>query len=219
MFTYPLSERRHPFASALQATFIHASLIAGAVWATEPAATVERPRHEVIDISGLAPRQHPACNCTTRFHEVMLRPVPGGLPLSPEVPPVTVPVGIPPMDARRFVIADSTLLSTGLGADSTSSSGVFEERAVDELPTLMVAGQLRYPAVQREAGIEGAVTLSYIIDTEGRVERDGLEVVNATLPAFVPAAEEAVLTSRFHPAMKAHQPVRVRVQQVINFKR
>lgn len=219
MFTYTLAQPRRPIAQALNATIIHASLIAGAVWATKSVAIVDHPRHEVIDISGFAPARPPACNCSASFHEGMLAPVPSDLPLIPEVPPVIAPVGIHQIDARAFILGDSTALTRGLESDSTASGAVFDEAVVDELPTLLVAGQLRYPAVQREAGIEGTVTLSYVIDAEGRVEQDGVEVVSATLPAFVPAAEAAVLTSRFHPAMKRHTPVRVRARQTVTFRR
>lgn len=220
MFTYTLDRPRRPIAQALNATVIHASLIAGAVWATTPITTVRHPSHEVIDLGGVIEHRPPACRCVVSKPNInVLLATPDLPPLVPIVGPVTPPVGIRPVDARSLVIADSSLLATGLGADSGVSSSIFDEAVVDEIPTVMVAGQLRYPAVQREAGIEGAVTLSYVIDTEGRVESDGIEVVRATLPAFIPAAEEAVQTSRFHPAMKHHQAVRVRVRQTVTFSR
>lgn len=218
MFTYQLPQPRRPFASALQATLIHASLIAGAVWTTAPVTTAVVRHHEVIDLSGIAPHRRPVCDCVMPAHPTTGLPVPLDLRRVPLVPPVTVPVGIPKVDPRAFILSDSSATSTAIGGDSMPTGGVLEEGMVDEVPTLVAPGLLRYPAVLQAAGIDGSVTLSFVIDAEGRVEADGVTVVASTDAGFVPAAEEAVLTSRFHPALKSHHPVRVRVRQVITFK-
>lgn len=216
MFTYTLAQPRRPIAQAFQATLIHASLIAGAVWATKAAPVITHPKPPIdITLSPVPTRVRVRCDCS--------------VPSMPQtglstVPPIPVIVlshdpATPTVDPRSLIPDDHGSLTGPVASDTISATSVFDEAVVDELPTLLVAGQLRYPAVQREAGIEGTVTLSYVIDAEGRVEQDGMEVVSATLPAFVAAAEEAVLTSRFHPAMKRHTPVRVRARQTVTFRR
>ena len=90
---------------------------------------------------------------------------------------------------------------------------------MDELPSLLAGGRLRYPTVLAEAGMEGAVTLAFVIDAEGRVEVEGIEVISSTHPGFVPAAKEGVITSRFRPARHGGVAVRVRVRQTITFRR
>ena len=215
MFTYQLSEPRRPFASALQSTFIHASLIAGAVVATKAAPGVLPRRHETIYLPWHASpttRVSVACECGTLIPKVAMT-----TPQLPELPKLAVPGGSVPLDPTR-VIDEGHLQVPGAQIDSTPATGIFTEMTVDEPPTLLAAGLLRYPAILDAARVEGRVTLSFVIDAEGRVEPDGIQVISATDPGFIPAAREAVLTSRFHPAMKAHRPVRVRVQQVISFK-
>ncbi|MEP7271414.1 MAG: energy transducer TonB, partial [Acidobacteriota bacterium] len=111
----------------------------------------------------------------------------------------------------------STLLGLP-GADPGSVTAILRESEVDERPSLVVAGRQRYPTVLAEAGIGGSVTLSFVIDAEGKVEEEGIEVVQATHPGFVAAARETVLTSRFRAARKGGAAVRVRVRQTITFR-
>jgi TonB family protein len=95
---------------------------------------------------------------------------------------------------------------------------VFTESDVDDLPSLIAPGRLRYPPVLAEAGIDGAVTLTFVIDTAGKIDPSGMEIVSATHPGFIEAAKEVVSTSRFRPARKHGTPVRVRVRQTITFR-
>ena len=106
----------------------------------------------------------------------------------------------------------------GIGGDPPGTTAVLTESEVDDPPSLLTAGPLRYPPVLREAGITGSVTLAFVIDTEGRVEERGVEVVSATHPGFVAAATETIRASRFHPARSHGAPVRVRVRQTIVFR-
>jgi TonB family protein len=73
--------------------------------------------------------------------------------------------------------------------------------------------------VLAEAGIEGAVTLTFVIDTEGKVDPSAIEILSATHPGFVAAAKEAVATGRFHPARKRGTAVSVRVRQTVTFRK
>ena len=215
MFTYQLSEPRRPIASALQSTFIHASLIAGAVMATRAAPAIVRPPDDPISLSWpVSPtvREQTSCECGIAIPHGLMT-----VPTIPQVPTLPVSTGSPKIDPTSFIDHGLSPFS-GEDADIGSSTGIFEEVAVDEPPTLLAAGLLRYPAILDAAHVEGSVTLSFVIDVEGRVEQDGIQVISATDAGFIPAAKEAVLTSRFHPAMKSHHPVRVRVQQVITFR-
>ena len=218
MFTYPLTEPRHSFASALQATFLHASLIAGAVWATKAVPVFHRDPGP-IDLTWTAPvlptRTTPAATASLPSPPTIFSWNVPGLP----------PIGLPPVVSGQPLV-DPTKLIPGIipglpgsdHPDSLSTTTVLAESQVDELPELVAAGALRYPAVLQASGIDGAVTLTSVIDTDGRVEPDGIQIVSATQQGFVPAATEAVLTSRFRPARKGHVPVRVRVRQVITFR-
>lgn len=218
MFTYPLAEPRHPVASALQATFLHASLIAGAVWVTKAAPIVHGDPGPVdLTWTTSATVTHPTHAATVILPS---RPT----TFSWNVPTLP-PIGLPPVVPGQPLVDPTKLIPGGTPApfgsdlpDSAVATTVLAESQVDELPELIASGALRYPAVLRESGIEGSVTVTFIIDAEGRVEPDGVQVLAATQQGFVPAATEAVLTSRFRPARKGHSAVRVRVRQVISFK-
>lgn len=222
MFSYQLPAPRRPFASALQATMLHASLIAGAVVATR---TVAPELHEqgptYVDLPLARPlttprTSDPALDAVRAQPVVFSIAVPTLPPIDPGLTLIHDPLPVDPLS----LIPGGADSSTGsdLTADSASVTTIISESEVDEPPTLLSAGMLRYPAVLDAVRVEGKVTLRFIIDAEGRVEPDGITVISATDAGFVPAAREAVLTSRFRPAMKVHRPVRVRVQQTITFK-
>jgi protein TonB len=94
---------------------------------------------------------------------------------------------------------------------------VFSESDVDDLPSLIAPGRLRYPPVLAEAGVDGAVTLAFVIDAEGKVDSSAIEILSSTHPGFIEAAREALSTSRFRPAQKLGIAVRVRVRQTVTF--
>lgn len=140
---------------------------------------------------------------------------PTGIPPVTEIP--TVP-GIRVVDPKALL--DPSIVRVGWPGrgDSLASATVLSESEVDDPPSLLAAGPLRYPAVLREAGITGSVTLSFIIDPEGRVEEQGIEVLAASHPGFVAAATETIKASRFTPARRRGEAVRVQVRQTISFR-
>jgi TonB family protein len=75
----------------------------------------------------------------------------------------------------------------------------------------------RYPPDLRQAGVEGSVVASFIVDTTGRVERGSFRTLKSTDPAFTAAVENAVLTSRYRPAEIAGIRVRSRVIAPFDF--
>jgi TonB family protein len=87
----------------------------------------------------------------------------------------------------------------------------------DSPPALLAVQPPRYPPGLRAAGVAGRVTLDFVVDSMGRAEAAGLRVEVADNPGFVDAAVEAVLASRFRPAMSGGHPVAVRVRQVVRF--
>lgn len=88
--------------------------------------------------------------------------------------------------------------------------------AYEKPPRLVHMEQPTYPEVAREAGIEGRVVLSLVVDEEGRVI--DAEVIVAQPPdVFEEAALEAVKQWRYEPAHQKGEPVKVRVGQSIEF--
>lgn len=87
-----------------------------------------------------------------------------------------------------------------------------------------------FPEMFRAAGIEGAVTVEFIIDTLGRVERESVRFVKGTMIAmgksspitsdddeFVKAVRVGLDSMRFSPARLKDRTVRFIVQQQFQF--
>ncbi len=74
--------------------------------------------------------------------------------------------------------------------------------------------QPEYPALARQARIQGSVVLRALISRDGRIEN--LQVLNGH-PMLAPAAVEAVRQWRYRPYYLNHEPVEVETQITVNF--
>ena len=74
-----------------------------------------------------------------------------------------------------------------------------------------------YPAVLASAGIDGSVTVQFVIDTAGRVEASSFRVIDSSHPAFEEAARKAIVASKFQPARVSKVPVRQLSRQSVRF--
>jgi protein TonB len=142
--------------------------------------------------------------------------------------PTNIPVDIPPpQQNQHFDAADFS----GVGVEGGVASGVvggtgpisdqpYMEAVVEERPEAITGTCISptYPEILRQAGIDGRVTMEFIIDTLGRAERASLRVVSSVNQLFDAPARQAVLSCRFRPGRIQGHAVRVRVQQPINFQ-
>ena len=141
------------------------------------------------------------------------------------VAPVEIPADIPPIDLKqRFDPADyrglGPELPSGAIAAITSDAGpnaTYSEAAVDEKPEILVSPRLDYPALLRQAGVEGSVLVEAIIDTAGRAEPGSVRVVHSTHPAFDKPAMDVVAGSVYRPGRMRGGVVRVLVNVPVNF--
>ncbi len=74
--------------------------------------------------------------------------------------------------------------------------------------------QPEYPALARQARIEGSVVLRALISRDGKIEN--LQVVSGH-PMLVPSAVEAVRQWRYRPYYLNNEPVEVETQVTVNF--
>ncbi|MDC0711664.1 energy transducer TonB [Stigmatella sp. ncwal1] len=86
---------------------------------------------------------------------------------------------------------------------------------VDSEPRLASEVKVPYPEEARRAGIEGTVTLSITIDTEGRVV--AARVLSGPGHGLEAAAREAILRFRFKPALKAGEAVSTEMKYAYTF--
>ena len=75
----------------------------------------------------------------------------------------------------------------------------------------------RYPEILRQAGVEGRVQASYIVDTTGRVVHASFKASTSTHDLFAQAVRQAVADHRFGTLRRAGLAVAVRVEEVITF--
>ena len=142
------------------------------------------------------------------------------------LPPSVVPTAIPPVDlSHHFDAKDFSGkgVEGGVAAGIVGGTGpvdntqVFMEAQVDDPPTIVSPGPMRYPDVLRAAGIQGRVTVKFVIDSTGHPDPNTIQIVSTPHPGFVNAAKELVAKSVFRPGKVHGQVVAVLVQQVINF--
>lgn len=142
--------------------------------------------------------------------------------------PTSIPVDIPPPSQNtNFNAADFS----GVGVEGGVARGVeggtgpvisdqpYLEAVVEERPETQ-AGTCTmpaYPTILQQAGVEGRVLAEFVIDTLGRAERASIRFVSSTHQLFEAPARATILSCRFRPGRISGRPVRVRVQQPINF--
>jgi protein TonB len=97
------------------------------------------------------------------------------------------------------------------------SESAQEFYAFDEPPVLMKSVAPSYPALARQAGIEGTVLLRVVVGTDGKVESASVIQSDVT-PAMEKAAIAAARRFVFKPAKQRTVPVRASMAVPIRFK-
>jgi TonB family protein len=137
------------------------------------------------------------------------------------VAPTDIPTNIPPINLQQhFDPKDysGTGVEGGIGTGIVPSSDqVFMESVVEERPELLTRPPLQYPDLLRQAGVQGRVLVSAIIDTLGRAEPASVKVVQSPNPGFDQPAKNMVLKALFRPARVHGRAVRVLVNLPIDF--
>jgi TonB family protein len=217
MLTFVSPDPRPSLLMAAQSAFLHVALVSGAIWGTRSVVEViADPAPIPIDLSW-----SPATTTTpgpVGLGSVVAAPVITDIPT--ELPPIDpVQVGAVQTDPRTLIAT----LPSGFGIDTTGPVGpattIYQESEVDDVPVVRSTPALRYPRVMAEAGIEGSVTLSFVIDRDGRVVAGSARVIARSHEAFVAAAEEGVYATLFAPARRRGEPVPVLVRQTVTFRR
>jgi hypothetical protein len=143
------------------------------------------------------------------------------------IAPTDIPKEIPPVNLNERALDPRDF--TGKGVEGGIAAGVvggtgpveigqtFLEAQVDDPPQLISAGPQRFPPAMRAAGIPGKVTMQFVVDVTWHVEPGSLKVISASHQAFVEPTKQMLLKSLFKPGKVRGEPVRVLVQQTINF--
>ena len=151
---------------------------------------------------------------------------PAPLPVSSVVAPVVVPAGIPPVTIHEPWNPRSVALRSGPsvmrgGLEVTGNfnpDSILAESAADEPATILLQRAPRYPPVLQAAGLEGRVSVRFVIDREGRVEPGSVRITSATHTGFEESARETILGTRFKPARVRGRPVRQWAEQTVVYR-
>lgn len=85
--------------------------------------------------------------------------------------------------------------------------------SVEEMPSIRRCTDVR------ARGFTGALTVSFVIGLDGRVEPDGVEILASSNSRLTRAAHSIAVSCRYTPARSMGEPVRVRVIQRFTFRR
>ncbi|MBI5382622.1 MAG: TonB family protein [Opitutae bacterium] len=100
---------------------------------------------------------------------------------------------------------------------SSYTGPIYDVRQLDRLPAPRYQARPIYPLSYREAGITGEVTVSFVVDAQGRVRDVQAVKGSSTHAEFGEAAVAAVQKWRFTPGEKAGVAVGARMQVPIVF--
>ncbi|MBX7119281.1 MAG: energy transducer TonB [Gemmatimonadaceae bacterium] len=222
----PARERSR--AAAAVSVIAHTTLIAAAIVATrtivDPPVVDATPTITPIYRAPDTPRPAPVPRRTPpRPAAPDAPPVPAPAPTTPTVAvPTDVPTGIPDPDPGPVLTMDPVIGTgtPGVGGDDTTGTGGTpggEPFWGDEVERVAAPigrqREPRYPDVLRAQRIEGAVTVAFVVGTDGRVEPASVRAVESTHALFEPAVRAALLQQRFRPAEWRGRKVRQLVQQ------
>jgi periplasmic protein TonB len=195
---------------------IHTAMVAGVVYATFHAAPSDDHVRMDTTVVLLAPQeqQKPADPAPVQLVDALKG-------FQTVAVPAQIPTDIPPVDLQqRFDPKDYS----GSGIEGGRASGivvsgneVYAEALVEERPALLSAPPPVYPALLKQAGIQGRVILRAVIDTTGRVEPASVRIMKSPNPAFDQPTKDWVLKALFRPARLHGRGVRVFINLPVDY--
>jgi len=105
-----------------------------------------------------------------------------------------------------------TVVDSSAAAPAAAVADRYFEFQVDSQAVLAPLMELKYPVAQRKAGVEGEVIVQFVVGTDGTPDMATFEVLKSNQAAFTEAAQAALATAKFKPAMKDGRPVKQVVQ-------
>jgi TonB family protein len=145
----------------------------------------------------------PVCECEV--------PIPG--PIEPGKTEWPLP-GIPgnPFPTLPRLPGRSVLDSAPSGAPAVHTEG-----DLTDSPVLVHFPQPVYPVALKSAGVEGMVTVAYIVDFRGSVEPGSIVIVSSDHPLMSESVRASLLAASFRPGLVRGMAVRTLVRQSIRF--
>lgn len=222
-------KREQSTGQMVMSVVLHVLLIFGAVKATQGAAeTVKKLLADTTAVFIKPPEPPPPPPPDQPPPDVIVSQNPPPQGFQTIMPPREIPTEIPPVDLnQKFNAKDFS----GKGVEGGIAKGVVggtgpvdiasgESFTVDQVddPVQYLDGPMPvYPPVLKSAGVEGRVSLRFVVGIDGRPEVGTIQVLSSTNKAFESPAIEAIKKSRFKPAKIRGAPVRQLVDQAVRF--
>ena len=221
---------------------LHALLIAGAVYASVRAPLEAAQEEELVtfvDIPEEAPpaAEEPPPPPPPEVEPAATPPPPKGFQelIPPIEPPAVIPDvdnSLPPVNPEDFSgIGQAGGSATGIEGGTAqdlaavdSSTFAYESHVLSRQPELRNLAQVRsymernYPRNLQDAGIGGSVTLQFVVEADGTVEKGSVKVLDASHPQFAGVSEDVAERFRFRPGIYQNREVRVLVKMPITWQ-
>ena len=226
MFNLTLLETRRPrasggsFSTGAVSFLLHASLIAGVVYASLQPEYLKDVGRLIVDVAiSQAPEPRPPKLPT-------IAPLP--VAIATLAIPTTILAFIPPPSQAPFDASSFSGVgveaAAPIGRDTTahkpvSAEAVYASEVLEERPERIGGFEPRYPDLLRNAGMGGRVRVEFVLDTAGRVEKGSARVLESTHELFSEAVLATVGTWVFRPGRIDGRAVRVRVRMPVDFTR
>jgi periplasmic protein TonB len=204
---------------------MHYGLIALAIYATANAAQEdEKPKEEKVDFVQVKKAEPPKPKEPPPPEIAAVPPPPKGFQTI--TAPVEIPNVLPDIDLTRAVTNEADF--TGKGQQGGFAKGekkvevhedqtYFEFQVEKPVMTAPGSGTPQYPDILRQAGIEGEVLATFVVDTTGRAEPASFKVLRSSNEQFTNAVRQALPRMRFIPAEVGGKKVKQLVQQPFTF--
>ena len=142
------------------------------------------------------------------------------------MPPRVIPTEIPPVNLNEKFDPKNFSgkgveggLATGVvgGTGPVTTQDTYTEAQVDDPMLQTNCPEPKSPPALKTVGVQGSVTLRYVVGTDGRAEPGSVRVVNSTNKAFEEPAVETINKCTYKPAKIKGTPVRQLVEQNVRF--
>ena len=134
-----------------------------------------------------------------------------------EIPPIDLSQRFDPRDYSGVGVEGGVFQGVDGGTGPVDLSQVFAEAVVDEVPERLSCPRLQYPRMMQQANLEGQVLLQFVVETNGHVTRETIEVMSSTHRAFEGPGRDMIQRCLFRPGKVGASSVRVLVQMPVVF--
>jgi TonB family protein len=199
----------------------HSALIVGAILLTARAVPETRPSDPNEGVVYVAPRPTPqSAASATRVDAAPSIVIPRTVLTIPAIIPP--PIVAPTPDFFSRVLEDLTRTTvgtiTGNPGVGVAPGEVHTAQTVDRVVAPLPGNASPiYPSRLSGVGVEGDVSVGFVVDTTGRVEASSIEILQASHALFGEAVKQWLKQTRYSPALANGRPVRQLVRQRVGF--